>query len=629
MHRFALTRFVALTALFAAGSAGAQQSPKWLDGGFGFVQGLACVTWNAETEVTTYTGYWGTTDASFPKTGDVSYIRAVAAVVGNPCSGSDAIGFDFFPPPGALVAVSAQNPVRCIATRLSDGATFTNDPNIHCSQTSSAGTNGGLFFGWANLPRAYAFEIQVPVQFNKELKGMAGPAADRLKVITSTSNGTKLVEAWVNVPLRAIVNYPAPSTTYLSGTTYRLVSYIYNYFTAGTAYIEAGLTSGSYVTLASGAIPDTGNVFTVTVDWDATSNTGTVYWRTRFVTTGSGATFYGPEQSFALNRQTPATYSLSVTTNGTGSGVVSSDPQGVDCGATCIKSFTAATQVMLTASAGPGSQFSAWGGACTGTSTCAVSMNSNKTVTATFNALPPVTTGSLEISPAGLPTGATSSIAVTGPGGFNRTFNILSGRAVSLSDVAAGQYNGVAANVVVGPDTWVPRPATPSTAVLGGAKGVISTNYTLGRALTVTKAGAGAGTVTSNPAALSCGSTCTASFPDGETVTLTTTAAAGSSFGGWSGACTGTGSCQVAMSAARSVTATFAPAAAADGGVPDGGVPDGGAPDGGGTAPSPAKSGGGCSTGPAAIPMAAVMLLAFLAATRARRRGTRVEGAKS
>jgi uncharacterized protein (TIGR03382 family) len=83
------------------------------------------------------------------------------------------------------------------------------------------------------------------------------------------------------------------------------------------------------------------------------------------------------------------------------------------------------------------------------------------------------------------------------------------------------------------------------------------------------------------------------------------------------------------MSAARSVTATFAPAAAADGGVPDGGVPDGGAPDGGGTAPSPAKSGGGCSTGPAAIPMAAVMLLAFLAATRARRRGTRVEGAKS
>jgi len=618
MHRFTTTRFVALTCvLFAAGSASAQQA-KWLDGGFGFVQGLACVTWNAETEVTTYTGYWGTTDGSFPKTGDVSYIRGVAAVVGNPCSGSDAIGFDFFPPPGASVAVSAQNPVRCIATRLSDGATFTTDPNIHCSQTATAGTNGGLFFGWANLPRAYAFEIQVPVQFNKELKGIAGPAADRLKVITSTSNGTKLVEAWVNVPLRAIVNYPAPSAVYdgaYGGAAhYLLTSYVYNYYAAGTAYIDAGTASGTYgPPLAPAPIPNTANGYWVTVNLGLnTAYTGNIYWRTRFVT-AAGATFTGTEQAFTANGQPVPTYSLNVMKNGTGSGGVASDPQGLDCGATCTKTFTAATRVTLTASAGPGSQFAAWGGACTGTAPCIVAMNSNNNVTATFNALPPVTTGSLEISPSGLPSGATSSIAVTGPAGFNRTFNIPSGMAQSVSDVAAGQYNGVAANVVVGADTWVPRPATPSTAVLGGGKGVISTNYTLGRALTVTKAGAGAGTVTSNPAALSCGSTCTASFPDGETVTLTAAAAAGSNFGGWSGDCTGTGSCQVAMSAARSVTATFAPVATADGGAP---------------APSPAKSGGGCSTGPAAIPMAAV-LLAALAATRARRGGTRVEGERS
>jgi hypothetical protein len=40
-------------------------------------------------------------------------------------------------------------------------------------------------------------------------------------------------------------------------------------------------------------------------------------------------------------------------------------------------------------------------------------------------------------------------------------------------------------------------------------------------------------------------------------VTLTATASAGSTFTGWSGACTGTGSCVVTMSAAKSVTATF------------------------------------------------------------------------
>ncbi|MDW8478934.1 MAG: hypothetical protein RML12_02530 [Xanthomonadales bacterium] len=75
--------------------------------------------------------------------------------------------------------------------------------------------------------------------------------------------------------------------------------------------------------------------------------------------------------------------------------------------------------------------------------------------------------------------------------------------------------------------------------------------------LTVTKTGSGAGTVTSSPPGISCGATCSAQFPAGSSVTLTASAAAGSSFAGWSGDCTGTGACTVVMSAARSVTATF------------------------------------------------------------------------
>jgi hypothetical protein len=75
--------------------------------------------------------------------------------------------------------------------------------------------------------------------------------------------------------------------------------------------------------------------------------------------------------------------------------------------------------------------------------------------------------------------------------------------------------------------------------------------------LTVTKAGSGTGTVTSSPAGINCGATCTASFTKNTNVTLTPTADPGSTFAGWSGACTGTGSCVVKMSANKTVTATF------------------------------------------------------------------------
>jgi Fe-S cluster biogenesis protein NfuA len=75
--------------------------------------------------------------------------------------------------------------------------------------------------------------------------------------------------------------------------------------------------------------------------------------------------------------------------------------------------------------------------------------------------------------------------------------------------------------------------------------------------LTVSKTGTGAGTVTSTPAGISCGSTCEAEFEEGKEVELTAAPDEGSEFVKWSGACKGAGSCKVTMSAAQSVTAVF------------------------------------------------------------------------
>jgi len=76
--------------------------------------------------------------------------------------------------------------------------------------------------------------------------------------------------------------------------------------------------------------------------------------------------------------------------------------------------------------------------------------------------------------------------------------------------------------------------------------------------LTVNFQGSGTGTVTSST--FNCASTsisCVDSFTPGTTVTLTATPVAPSTFGGWSGGCTGTGTCVLLMEADTTVTATF------------------------------------------------------------------------
>jgi hypothetical protein len=77
--------------------------------------------------------------------------------------------------------------------------------------------------------------------------------------------------------------------------------------------------------------------------------------------------------------------------------------------------------------------------------------------------------------------------------------------------------------------------------------------------LTVSKSGAGAGSVSSLPAGIVCGSTCNAVFDSDTVVTLSATPNPGSTFTGWSGGgCAGTGNCQITITAATAVTAAFA-----------------------------------------------------------------------
>jgi adhesin HecA-like repeat protein len=111
--------------------------------------------------------------------------------------------------------------------------------------------------------------------------------------------------------------------------------------------------------------------------------------------------------------------------------------------------------------------------------------------------------------------------------------------------------------------------SVPSTGLGAFSYAIVATNaagralsspvsVTVTRPVAVSKLGAGGGTVTSSPAGINCGATCSGQFADGSSVTLHAVAAAGSTFTGWSGgACSGTGTCPLTVSSAKSVTATF------------------------------------------------------------------------
>src|SRR5262249_45038596 len=122
--------------------------------------------------------------------------------------------------------------------------------------------------------------------------------------------------------------------------------------------------------------------------------------------------------------------------------------------------------------------------------------------------------------------------------------SITVGRGIAAA--VMGDFNGDGL-----PDLAVPSLNGSIVSVL------INTTTRSSFALTVTRGGTGSGTVGSSPSGINCGATCSASYNSGTVVTLTATPGGGSTFTGWSGACSGTGSCVVTMNAATTVTATF------------------------------------------------------------------------
>ncbi len=151
----------------------------------------------------------------------------------------------------------------------------------------------------------------------------------------------------------------------------------------------------------------------------------------RFVGVGASAMVYGDYPSWPLE----------VTLAGDGQGSVTSNPAGIDCGSTCSARFDPGTVVSLTASASPLSIFTGWGGVCSGTGPCVVTLDAARSVSATFQRLlPRVSINDVSVTEGHsgtVPAVFTVTLQDAGPDEVVVTFHTADGVATAPSDYVA------------------------------------------------------------------------------------------------------------------------------------------------------------------------------------------------
>jgi len=109
----------------------------------------------------------------------------------------------------------------------------------------------------------------------------------------------------------------------------------------------------------------------------------------------------------------PVPVHLVVLRAGSGSGAVTSDVPGINCGNTCSGSFPFNTVVTLSAAPTPGSSFAGWSdGNCPGTGACQVTLLTDQNVTATFS----LQSFTLNVGTTGTGTGTVTGTGINCPG---------------------------------------------------------------------------------------------------------------------------------------------------------------------------------------------------------------------
>jgi hypothetical protein len=194
------------------------------------------------------------------------------------------------------------------------------------------------------------------------------------------------------------------------------------------SYLKKGAGTGTVYFNPAGSVDNCAGNCNITyaagtvVTVFASAGSGSVFagWGTDCSGTGNCVVTMSANHAIQATFNVAASFLVTVTEAGTGSGVVTSSPSGINCdnsksGSVCSASFASGSTVTLTATPNANSTFTAWSGDCVGSGGCSLSMTKARAVTATFG--PSCPAGSVNL---GVPTiDVTKTTTASAPAGFS------------------------------------------------------------------------------------------------------------------------------------------------------------------------------------------------------------------
>ena len=152
---------------------------------------------------------------------------------------------------------------------------------------------------------------------------------------------------------------------------------------------------------------------------------------------GTGACHITMSQNESVSATfTQNSYQLSVSTSG--SGTVTSTDGYINCPGTCSHTYLSNTHVTLNASPALGWSFTAWGGACSGSGSCQVTMTQNLSASATFTQ----NYYTLTASVAGSGTVTSTDGYINCPGSCSHTYISLTAVTLNATPASGWSFSG-------------------------------------------------------------------------------------------------------------------------------------------------------------------------------------------